>query len=95
MINRENIDRDLMNMCMRIDLHQCDFSNCRRHFDGNCNSKEAFRNCTYQNLLNSRHQIEKLIEEYNNKPEYYDTDGYVNHGAVEALETLLLRLYGG
>lgn len=35
---------------MRIDLPQCDFSDCRRRIDGNCNSKEAFRNCKYQQL---------------------------------------------
>lgn len=35
---------------MRIDLPQCDFKNCRRCFDGNCNSKMAFRDCQYQRL---------------------------------------------
>lgn len=35
---------------MRIDLPQCDFKNCRRCFDGNCNSKMAFRDCQYQQL---------------------------------------------
>lgn len=39
---------------MRIDLPQCDFSNCRRRFDGNCNSKEAFRYCPYQQLKTSK-----------------------------------------
>lgn len=79
---------------MRIDLPQCDFSDCRRRIDGNCNSKEAFRNCPYQNMLNDRFQIEKLITEYDNKHEYYDIDGYVYQGAIEALETLLSRLWG-
>jgi len=35
---------------VRIDLPQCDFKNCRRCFDGNCNSKMAFRDCQYQQL---------------------------------------------
>lgn len=39
---------------MRIDLPQCDFSDCRRRFDGNCNSKEAFRNCKYQRLKTNK-----------------------------------------
>ena len=38
---------------MRIDLPQCDFSDCRRRFDGNCNSKEAYRYCKYQQLKNN------------------------------------------
>lgn len=35
---------------MKIDLPQCDFSDCRRRINGNCNSKEAFRNCPYQRM---------------------------------------------
>lgn len=43
---------------MRIDLPQCDFKNCRRHFDGNCNSRDAFRMCPYQQLREASLKIE-------------------------------------
>lgn len=43
---------------MRIDLPQCDFKTCRHHFDGNCRSKELFRECTYQQLRESSLKIE-------------------------------------
>lgn len=43
---------------MRIDLPQCDFKSCRHHFDGNCRSKELFRECTYQQLRESSLKIE-------------------------------------
>lgn len=43
---------------MRIDLPQCDFKSCRYHFDGNCRSKELFRECTYQQLRESSLKIE-------------------------------------
>lgn len=36
--------------------------------------------------------IYELIDEYNNKPEYYESDGWVNTGAIMALEELLRRL---
>ena len=36
--------------------------------------------------------IKDLIEEYQNKYEYYDNESYWNLGAVEALEELLRRL---
>ena len=39
---------------MRVDLPQCDFSDCRRRIDGNCNSKEAFRHCKYQQLKDGK-----------------------------------------
>lgn len=39
---------------MRIDLPQCDFKDCRRRLDGNCNSKMAYRECKYQQLLNNQ-----------------------------------------
>ena len=39
---------------MRIDLPQCDFKDCRRRLDGNCNSKMAYRECPYQRLLNNQ-----------------------------------------
>lgn len=39
---------------MRIELPQCDFPDCRRRFDGNCNSKEAFRYCPYQQLKTNK-----------------------------------------
>lgn len=35
---------------MKIELPQCDFAECRRRFDGNCNSKEAYRYCKYQQM---------------------------------------------
>lgn len=37
--------------------------------------------------------IRDLIEEYENKAEYYYTDSYWNCGAIEALEELLRRLH--
>lgn len=77
---------------MRIDLPQCDFQNCRRRIDGNCNSKEAFRNCPYQLMLNDRYQIEKLMTEYDNKHEFGNIDDRTYLGASEALETLIERL---
>ena len=43
---------------MRIDLPQCDFSDCRRRFDGNCNSKDTFMNCQYQQLRSAALKIE-------------------------------------
>lgn len=43
---------------MRIDLPQCDFKNCRQHFDGNCRSKDLFRECPYQQLRESSLKIE-------------------------------------
>ena len=48
---------------------------------------EAMEMCEWFESL-----IEDLIKEYQNKYEYYDTDSYVNIGAVEALEELLRRL---
>lgn len=44
---------------------------------------------TYEELKSIIHN---LIDEYNRKPEYYDTDSMWNLGAVEALEELLRRL---
>ena len=43
---------------MRIDLPQCDFKSCRHYFDGNCRSKDLFRECTYQQLRESSLKIE-------------------------------------
>lgn len=43
---------------MRIDLPQCDFKSCRHYFDGNCRSKELFRECTYQQLRESSLKVE-------------------------------------
>lgn len=77
---------------MRINLPQCDFSDCRRRIDGNCNSKEAFRNCKYQHLLNDRYQIEKLMTEYDNRHEFGEIEERSYIGASEALETLIYRL---
>ena len=48
---------------MRVDLPQCDFSDCRMRFDGNCRSKEAFRNCQYQNLKSKSLKIELVSSE--------------------------------
>lgn len=48
---------------MRIELPQCDFSDCRRRFDGNCRSKEDFKNCQYQQLRSASLQIEHVSSE--------------------------------
>ena len=48
---------------MRIDLPQCDFSDFRRRFDGNCNSKEAFRNCKYQQMKSASLKIQLVSSE--------------------------------
>lgn len=48
---------------MRIELPQCDFSDCRRRFDGNCNSKEAYRYCKYQQMRNSGPRIQLVSSE--------------------------------
>ena len=36
--------------------------------------------------------IQYMIEEYENKHEYYEWESYWNSGAIEALETLMDRL---
>lgn len=48
---------------MRMDLPQCDFKNCRRCFDHNCNSKEAYRDCQYQQLRNKAFKVELVSSE--------------------------------
>lgn len=48
---------------MRIDLPQCDFFGCHRRVDGNCNSKEAFRNCKYQQLKDTSLKIQLVSSE--------------------------------
>lgn len=59
---------------MRIDLPQCDFRDCRRRFDGNCNSKEAFRYCPYQQL-----KTDKTIDVVMVYPECGDWEAlYIN-----------------
>lgn len=48
---------------MRIDLPQCDFSDCRRRFDGNCNSKEAYQHCKYRQLRDRDIKIHLISSE--------------------------------
>ena len=48
---------------MRIDLPQCDFSDCRRRFDGNCNSKEAYRYCKYRQMRDNDLKIQLVSSE--------------------------------
>lgn len=48
---------------MRIDLPQCDFKECRRFSDHNCNSKEVHENCPYQQLKNKAFKVELVSSE--------------------------------
>lgn len=64
---------------MRIDLPQCDFSDCRRRVDGNCNSKEAFRQCKYQRLKDSR-----TIDVVRICPEFGDWEALYINGVLAA-----------
>lgn len=36
--------------------------------------------------------VKKLIEEYENKSEYYDIDGWIKQGAIGALEEVFRRM---
>ena len=64
---------------MRIDLPQCNFKDCRRCFDGNCNSKEAFRNCKYQQLRSN-----KAIDVVRVCPECGDWEALYINGVLAA-----------
>lgn len=65
---------------MRIDLPQCDFSDCRRRFDGNCNSKEAHKNCKYQQLLSSTLKIQLVSSEEGDWQGLYVNETLVHEG---------------
>lgn len=69
---------------MRNDLPQCDFKDCRRCIDGNCNSKEAFRYCIYQGMAASK-DVTLVQQEDNGDGTYHcvfkvvTPDGYIVH----------------
>lgn len=65
---------------MRIDLPQCDLKDCRRCFDGNCNSKEAFRYCQYQQLKTKVLQIELVSSESGDWHGLYVNETLVHEG---------------
>lgn len=75
-----------------MELPQCNLKTCGYHSDGNCLSKTMYAQCEYTLSKSSLNVAQDLINEYNNKYEYYDTDSYWNNGAVEALEELIRRL---
>lgn len=77
---------------MRMELPLCNLHTCRYYSDGNCLNKTMYIKCEY--TLSKYYLIvaQDLIDEYNNKHEYYDWEGYWNNGAVEALEELLRRM---
>ena len=77
---------------MRMELPLCNLKTCRYYSDGNCLNKDIYANCKYTWSKDWVNIAYDLINEYNNKYSYYDTDSYWNNGAVEALEELLRRL---
>ena len=77
---------------MRMELPLCDLKTCLCYSDGNCLSKKMHVKCEYTLSKNCLNIAQELIEEYNNRHEYYDHDNYWNLGAVEALEELFKRL---
>lgn len=78
---------------MRIDLPQCDFLNCRRRFDGNCNSKEAFRNCQYQRLkLNKTVDVVRVCPECGDWEALYINGILATEGHSLQLDKVILSL---
>ena len=65
---------------MRIDLPQCDFKDCRKCFDHNCSSKEAFRYCKYQQLKNPSLQIQLVSSQSGDWHGLYVNETLVHEG---------------
>ena len=77
---------------MRMELPQCGLKTCRYYSDGNCLNKTMYKKCEYTLAKNCLIVVQELIDEYNNEPDYYETDTCWNNGAVCALEELMRRL---
>lgn len=65
---------------MKISLPECDFNFCTRRVSGCCSSKDAFRNCPYQQLRSKAFKVELVSSESGDWHGLYINETLIHEG---------------